>query len=183
MRIIIVISFVIILLASCHNSMQKNEVISKNNGLSITNMQTLPEVESSNLKSIDDVTFKIHKLSEEGIAELYKGRFHDTLTDYKNFTCLYLDVQSDKFPDIVNYPSRNYSNLNDKIQYLSFLIKDDIKIKAGNKEYKCINATFDRTYGQIPYSRFFLVFEKVKGEMVFQFNDYYFNKGLINLKI
>lgn len=172
------------LFLGCQNAAKNKNQFSLVNDLTNPNMPKLEEVEKTNVKSIDDVTYKIHKISEEGIKELYSTRFRDTTSEYKNFICFYLDIQSKDYSDIVSYPSDNFKNLNDKIQYLSFMIKDDFTIKTNKTIYKCINSTFDRTYGQIPYARFFLVFDKInESDMTFQFNDYYFNKGEINLKI
>ena len=174
----------IVLFMGCRNSATNKSPMSQNGIVDIAEMPSIPGVESSNNKSIEGVTFSIHKISEAGIKKLYSDRFSDSIADYRNFTCLYMDIQAKDFRDIVDYPSSNFHNLNDKIQYLSFLIKDDISILAGDKTYRCINSTFDRTFGQIPYARFFLVFEKIgTEEMTLQYNDYYFNKGQINLKI
>jgi hypothetical protein len=174
----------VIAFLGCQNSKNDNAKLSKINPFDITKNETLPEVQSVNFKSIEDVTFKIQKISSEGIKKLLQARFTENVSDYKNFTCFYFDIQCQDNIDIVKYSSENFRTLNERIQYLSFMIKDDITIRANNKVYRCINSTYDRTYGQIPYARFFLVFEKIEdGDLLFQYNDYYFNKGLINLKI
>ncbi len=137
----------------------------------------------SNSKTIDGINFSVNRISPEDVKKIFKGRFNED-NDYSDFTCLIMDITIDNERDIANYKSTLYQNLNERIQYLNFMIKDFISVSADGKKYDCLNSTFDRSYGQLPYSRFFLVFNKISdSEILFQLNDNYFNKGLVNLKL
>ncbi len=135
----------------------------------------------TNSKEIDGVLYAVYAISKEGLETM----FHEEAAEYDHFSCFYLDIRVKDMADIVTFPSPTYQTTNDKVHYLSFGIKDYITIETGSKTYKCINSTFDRTYGKVPYSRFFLVFDKVKEQegVTFKFYDNYFNKGEINLKL
>ncbi|MES2618104.1 MAG: hypothetical protein V4613_09500 [Bacteroidota bacterium] len=161
-----------------------NNAVSNSNILSFekSGLNSIEGAQSE--KKINDIAYSIKMIAGEDIEKVYKGKLEANSMEYTNFTCFIMDIQLEDNSDIVNYPSPYFKTLNDKIQYLSFSIKDFIKVKSGTGEYNCINSTYERSYGQLPYSRFFLVFEKLpSSNITFTFNDMYFNNGIINFKI
>ncbi|HEY1047396.1 MAG TPA: hypothetical protein VGF79_13200, partial [Bacteroidia bacterium] len=96
----------------------------------------------------------------------------------------YLDIVTENFSDITEYPSVKFDNLNQRVNFLSFLIKDYVIIKGNSKTYNCINSIFDRNFGKSNVARFFLVFNKIPEEnLTFNFYDDYFENGEIKLKL
>lgn len=172
---------IILVCIACNKSKVGYNANNKNPNSEVQTSKNLKEdLETTNFKTIDNVSYKIYHLSENSLKDIFK----DTTNEYGNFTCFYFDIEIANENDIVNYPSSNYVNLNDKIQYLSFMIKNYMQIEAGGKKYNCINSTFDRTYGQSKSSRFFLVFDKIKQEEItFKYDDDYFDNGIIQLKL
>ena len=175
----------LLLISSICFACNKSKVIHNgNNQTSISEVKTsknlTEDLKTSNIKTIENVSYKLFHISENSLKDIFK----ENTSEYANFSCFYFDIEIENENDIVNHPSRNYLNLNDKIQYLSFMIKNYMQIEAGGKKYNCINSTFDRTYGQSKSSRFFLVFEKIKQEdITFKYDDDYFDNGVIQLKL
>src|SRR5690606_34511238 len=121
-------------------------------------------------------SFKIQHLPSNVIQKIY----NETSSEYNNFSCFYFDVKLSDYNDITQYPSVFYTNINDKVSYLSFLINVFFSIQTEQNEYRCINSTFDRTFGKSDNARFFLVFDKIKeNNITFKYSDNYFNHGEI----
>jgi hypothetical protein len=136
--------------------------------------------EQSNEKEIEDVSFKVQHIPTSVLQKMYS----ETSKEYDNFSCFYFDVKINGCDDITQYPSIFYSSLNDKVSYLSFQISQTFSITSNKKEYRCINSTFDRTFGKSDKARFFLVFDKIKeDDITFKYSDNYFNQGDIMLKL
>lgn len=134
-----------------------------------------------NSKSIEDITYSVHRLSASDVKAMFSSRFKDQ-GDYSEFSCFLMDIASKQYPDILDYPSPLFGDRNQKVQYLSFSIKDDLSVQSGGVSYPCLNTSYEPSRGQLPYARFFLVFNKIKDDKAtLRFNDNYFNKGIINL--
>jgi len=166
---------------ACNNKntqqFDNKEIVKSNTSVSENLKKDFKE---SNFKSIEDVSYKLYHLSENSLKEIFK----ENTNEYANFTCFYFDIELANESDIVDYPSPNYLNLNDKIQYLSFMIKDRLQLEANGNNYNCVNSTYERTFGKSKSARFFLVFNKINEENItFQYNDDYFNNGAIRLKL
>lgn len=171
--------FLIIFCISC-NSNKTNISLSDELNTNDKMVNLKEDFKVSNTKEIDMISYKIYHISEKSLQELY----NETTDEYANFSCFYFDIELKNYDDIVSYPSSNYLTLNDKIQYLSFFIKDDFKIESNGKIYKCLNSTYDRTYGKSASTRFFLIFDKIeRNNILFKYDDTYFNNGLIQLKL
>lgn len=175
------VAALILLYAACNNKKVQQHAKGETIKMEAIVSENLKEdFKTSNIKTIEDVSYKLYHISEGSLKEIFK----ENTNEYGNFTCFYFDIELAKESDIVNYPSINYLNLNDKIQYLSFMIKNYLQVEANGNKYYCVNSTYDRTYGKSKSARFFLVFNKIKEKNItFQYNDDYFNNGAIQLKL
>lgn len=171
-----------ILIFACTKKQSKSntdiDLITEKFKLTASEISEIREV--SNFKEIDGVQYRLTYLKPDFIRKIYG----ENSKEYDQFSCFYLDIVTENFSDITEYPSVKFDNLNQRVNFLSFLIKDYVIIKGNSKTYNCINSIFDRNFGKSNVARFFLVFNKIPEEnLTFNFYDDYFENGEIKLKL
>src|SRR5215216_1773720 len=91
-----------------------------------------------NTKKLENIHYAVVKLDREHIERLFKSRF-DSQVGYADFTCFMFYVTIKNQADIAAYDSPFFNNLSEKIQYLSFSIKDDFLLEVRGRQYRCLN--------------------------------------------
>lgn len=183
MKTILYILSVTMLMACSGSSKKQTQTAGLNLGpetFKLTSSEIEEIQEMSNVKAIDGVEYRLTYIKPDIIRKIYG----EESKEYDNFSCFYMDITTDAVSDIQDYPSQKFASLNERVNFLSFLIKDYLFIKGGSQTYHCLNSTFDRNFGKSHVARFFLVFNKIpEKELTFNFYDDYFNNGEIKLKL
>lgn len=98
-----------------------------------------------------------------------------------------LSVKGDKATDITRYRVANETELQERLYYLSFPMKDDITLVEGTDTLSCALFHFERSYDLADHRTFVLAFEsnnneKVPEDKTFIFDSPYFGTGPLKFR-
>jgi hypothetical protein len=137
-------------------------------------------------KPLDYVALK--ELKKENVDALEIIKVKGQLEDMQYFT---LRIASTSSNDLLKSQNASSEDYNQRIQYFSFHMQNDISLVDGPDTLRCVLHHFERTYGLAPFRNFVLGFKQPestsskdrKASKTVIFEDKVFGKGTIKLKV
>jgi hypothetical protein len=144
-------------------------------------------------KEIDDIKFSLQYepyeylcIKELGHDSVKKEELQAAIKEREDMDYFVLKIQAkNNNQELLKYKLSDEKQYQERVDYFSFRMQDDIKLIEGKDSLFCRMFHFERIFGVAPYAKFVLGFEKSKRDedKLFVFEDRVFKSGTIKLII
>ncbi len=141
-----VIFILIFLLGGCQSNATKEELISY-----VSNP-------INGLKRMNDVSDLRFELQYKPLSLIHTKEMIDNDAERVQYYDLRISTKTEG-SDVTNFRDNSHEGVQSMLQYLSFGLKNDIKLVQGNDTLNTMLYHFERSYDMVPYRTFVLAFE------------------------
>ena len=142
-------------------------------------------------KIIDEVTFSAkykpvdyiiaNEIKENVISKTVYKKMQEELSGMQYFD---LRIEIEKMNgELLKYGLSTEAEYEERVNYLAFTIKDDIKLIDGSDTLNCVLHHFERVYDIVPYATILLGFKNYGNDLMHEktlmYHDKLFGKGII----
>ena len=148
---------------------------------------------ATKVQRIGELTYFLTYLPKEYMIsnELRKNQIsqeeYDKLSEeYGDLTYYLMEIEADDRQELARHKLDGSSDYTERIEYLSFEMEKNIKLKGKQDEYPCVLFHYERTYNVSPKNTFLLGFEvpeeEKENKLQMVIDDQLFNAGFIKFK-
>ncbi len=133
-------------------------------------------------REMNNIDYKLEYIP----SELMRAKLNCAEGAYDKFLLFTLKIEVENKIDILEYPTPQFTTLDQKVHYFSFDMQRLITLNINGIGYPCVIYNYEKNYGIKPFTEILIGFDKpnIKTEnYVIKLNDQYFGSGEINFSM